>query len=220
MPLLAIAAALALRIVVQRTSLDLLDSLPVAITVQNSGPAPVTARFPQPAEYRLDLTDGSGTVVWTSQAAPTPGASFPVHERRFAPGVSTLVVYAWNQLASGGWSPLAGTYLLKARLLSTGDQPEKSVTVRFVAPLSPGSIAELKAGEVYTIAGMLDASGLQIADARGSARLSHRLMGAPNDATLVARGHVVAGADGTRSFFVERWARLGPPPHPAPVSSS
>jgi hypothetical protein len=200
--------------------MELLDSLPVAVTVENAGSAPRTARFPQPAEYRLDLTDPDGKVLWSTFTSPPEGSpSFPVHTRVFPPGTTTLAVYDWNALLSGGSSPLSGTYVLRVRLLTEDPQPESSVHVRFAAPVSPGSINALKPGEPYTLAGTLDPMRQTLSDERGSAHLARRLLGAPLNAIVVVRGFVTVAQDGTRTFGVERWAPLGPQPVSSPASS-
>lgn len=219
MPLLIAAAALTVKLILQRTSLDLLDSVPIGVTVQNGGAAATTARFEQPTEYRLDLTTDDGTVLWSSPSTAPAASVFPVHARVFSPGATTMAVYVWNGLMTGGFCPPKGSYVLRVRLLTQGTQPESSVRVRFIAPLSPSSISALRLGEAYTISGNLDPGGATIFDERGAANLTRRLVGAPLVVPLVVRGFIALAPDGKRAFAVERWAELRLVPQPAAVSS-
>jgi hypothetical protein len=196
---------------VQRTSLDLLDSLPIAVVVQNATRTISTLRFRQPAEYAVEVAEGD-TVLWSSlPPSPPPGVSYPVHQRQFGPGATTLAVFDWNEQARGGWSPLAGKYEIRVRLLSEESTTPVSVRVAFAPPLSPSSLANLKPDEAYTLAGTLSPSLDVLSDDRGSARLGRKILGAIPGTRLVVRGSAVTHPDGTRTFFWQRWAPYGAP---------
>lgn len=213
MHLLFLAAVLSVKLVVQRSSLDLLDSLPIAVVVQNTAPAPQTLHFTQPAEYAIELRASDGTVIWSTPRAAAPNApAFPVHARTFASGSTTLAVYDWNQLLSDGTSPPAGSYTLRARLVTDKPLAENSIHVTFAPPISPSSLAKLQLGQEFTLAGTLDAQRAVLSDSRGSAMLSHRLVAAPAGAPILVRGFAVVLAGGTRVFTVERWAVLNAQP--------
>jgi hypothetical protein len=195
----------------QRSSFDLLDSVAVSVVVHNPTSNLQLLRFPAPQEDLTEVLDRNGGVIWTSQAAPVPhGVVFPPHRRAFTPGGTTVIVRDWNETASNGWSPLPGTYVVRARLLSEGVQPVGTTTVAFSAPLPPGSLPKLHAGEAVTLGGRLDPSRGILSDADGSALLSRRLIAAPAGRTIVVRGYANDARDGTRTFVVTRWAPLGP----------
>jgi hypothetical protein len=202
---------LALRIDVQRSSLDLLDSLSIGLVVDNVSGSSRTLQFPQPIEYVIEVQD-AGRTIWSSlPASPAPQATFKPHDRNFAPGATPLVFYAWNQVARGGWSPTPGTYVLKARLLNAGTQPMATARVRFVAPLAISAVAALPPNELVTVAGRLDDSRQTLGDGHDSIRLTRRIPSAPVDTKIVVRGSSIAQRDGSRDFAVLRWAVLGPP---------
>ena len=206
MYLLFLLAVLSVKLVVQRSSLDLLDTLPIAVVVQNNGPAAQTIRFTHPVEYAIELRTVDGSTIWSSAVALPPGqAKFPLHARTFAPGSTTLAVYDWNELLRDATSPPAGNYTLRVRLATEKPIAESSVRVTFAHPLSPSALAGLHAGEEYTLAGTLDAQRAAISDERGSATLAQRLFVAPPAVPVFVRGYVVE-KNGTRSFSVERWA--------------
>lgn len=198
----------------QRSSLDLLDSLPIAVVVQNSSAVPQTLHFTRPAEYAIELRAADGTVIWSSPgAAATPQEpAFPAHARTFAPGATTLAVYDWNGLLANGESPPAGSYSLRVRLIVDKRLAESNAPVSFAAPISPSSLSVLHPGEEFTLAGILDAQHAVLSDARGSAPLSHRLIAAPAGAPILVRGFVAVLAGGSRVFTVERWAALSAQP--------
>lgn len=214
------APPLGLSVQVGRTTLDLLDSLDIAVVVHNPGTTLQMLRFPRPVEYEIDVQpQNGGPAVWTSlPASPPPNVTYPVHERSFGPGPTTLVVNDWNQLASGGWSPPAGTYLIRAKLLAQGVAPTSATRVTFTSPLPPSALPALKPGQEVTLAGQLDAVRGILSDPSGSARLSRRLLAAPAGVPVVIRGYAV-DAIGGRTFTFERWARLGPPPPPPPQTA-
>jgi hypothetical protein len=205
--LLFLATVLSVKLLVARASLDLLDSVPISVVVDNASAQPQTIRFAEPAEYAIELVSPNGAVLW-STPLPVRATAFPPHDRTFAPGPTVLAVYDWNDLLAGGWSPPAGSYVLRARLLTEKAIPENAVRVTFAPPLSPSSVAKLKPGADFTLAGTLDAQQAVLADARGSATLSRRLLGAPIASPVLVRGFVAVRPDGTRIFTVERWARL------------
>jgi hypothetical protein len=198
-----------LELKLQRSSFDLLDSLDIALVVRNAAPAAQTLQFSEPAEYAITI-QRDGTTLWGTPTPP-PGVAFSAHRRSFAPGLTTLVVYAWNELARGGWSPMPGSYTLRARLLCDGVQPEASARVVFVPPLPTSALAALPAGDEATFAGKLDATRERLSDASGSISLTRRLALAPVGKTIVVRGAVSVRSDGSRSLEVERWVLLGPP---------
>jgi hypothetical protein len=207
--LLFLAAILSVKLVVQRSSLDLLDSLPIAVVVQNSAATPQTIRFTRPVEYSIELRRSNGDVVWSStRTSPSNEPPFPPHARTFAPGLTTLAVYDWNELLPDGTSPAPGTYVLGVRLATEKPFSESLERVTFAPPVSPSSLGALRTGEDFTLAGTLDAERAVLSDDRGSATLSRRLLGAPADRTVLVRGSAIVKAGGSRVFYVERWAVL------------
>ena len=205
-----------LKVAVQRTTYDLLASLPIAVVVDNPAAITQPLHFPQPAEYSIEVRDRSGTLVWSSQTpVTTPAVPFPAHTRALLPGTTTLAVYDWNALTSGGWSPEAGTYSVTVRLLSSENVPDARAQVRFDPPLSPASVASMRVGDEFTVAGTLSDTRDAIADDRGSATLSHKLLTALPRTRIVVRGFASALRGGTRFFMVERWAPLGQPVKPS-----
>lgn len=213
MHLLLLAALLSVKLVVQRSSLDLLDSLPIAVVVQNSGSTPQTLRFAQPAEYAIELRAADGATIWSTPRSGMPAApGFPAHARTFAPGSTTLAIYDWNQLLADGTSPPAGSYTLRARLTSDKLLAESSVRVTFAPPISPSSLGALRLGEEFTLTGTLDAEKAVLSDPRGSATLSRRLLAAPAGTPILVRGFAAVLAGGARVFSVERWAVVNAQP--------
>lgn len=207
--LIAVSAPpLALSLQTQRTSFDLLDSLPIEVVVHNASPSIQTLTFPQPTEYAIEVLR-DGNVVWTSvPPSPPPTATISEHRRDFTPGATPLVVYDWNEVLRDGNSPVAGAYTVRARLLGGKFQPAATMRVIFAPPLPPGALASLKLGEEVTIAGELDSTHEVLGDDRGSARLSRRLLAAPAGVEIAVRGYASARLDGTRTFTFERWAPL------------
>jgi len=200
------------KLVVERSSLDLLDSLPIAVVVQNSTAVPQTVRFVRPIEYALELRSSTGTVLWSSATRASPsGPAIAPHSRTFAPGATTLAVYDWNELLEDGASPAPGTYALSVRLATEKSLPSSSVRVSFASPISPSSLAALPTGEDVTLSGALDTQRAVLSDSRGSATLARRLVAAPLDTPVLVRGFVVAKPDGTRVFNPERWATASAP---------
>jgi hypothetical protein len=215
--LLVLAAVLSVKLVVQRSSLDLLDSLPIAVVVQNTAATPQTIRFASPAEYALELRTPAGIPLWNSSGSPLPkNVSFPAHIRTFAPGSTTLAVYDWNELLSDGTSPPAGNYVIHVRLVTEKYAMEDSVRVTFALPLSPSSLASLRINQAFTLAGSLDDQRAVLRDSRGSANLSRRLLAAPVETTVLVRGFITAKPGGARVFTVERWAAINAQPTSSP----
>lgn len=200
-----LAAALSLSLQLVRTSFDLLDGVSVEVVVHNDGKRPVSANFPGPSEYELDLQRSSGT-VWTSLVPPPPGAHFPTHARVFMPGPTVLAVYVWNGIASDGTVPAPGTYALRGKLLDTTPS-EATAKVRFISPVPVQAIAKLKEGDVVTIAGSLDDTKLHLTDASGTVTLMRPLKTATNG-TVVIRGYLTERPDHTHAFFIQRWGMM------------
>jgi hypothetical protein len=212
--LLFFAVVLSVKLVVQRSSLDLLDSLPIAVVVQNTAATPQTLHFTRPAEYAIELRAGDGSILWTSPgAAPSANQpTFPAHARTFAPGSTTLAVYDWNALLANGNSPPAGTYTLHAHLIVEKSLAESNVRVTFAPPISPSSLAALRPGQDFTLAGTVDEEHAVLSDARGSALLSRRLLAAPVGTPILVRGFATVLPGGSRVFTVERWAAVNAQP--------
>jgi len=205
-------AHLTISLQIGRTSLDLLDSVSVAVVAHNPGDAILTTKFESPQEDLIEIADRTGSVIWSSAAPPPPrGVAFPPHLRVFVPGTTTVIVRDWNELASAGWSPVAGTYTVRARLLSEKAQPAASATIVLAAPLPPAALPALHAAQVVTLAGTLDAARLVLTGPSGHAPLSRRLIAAPAGVPIVVRGYPTDQRDGTRTFTVTRWAPLGAP---------
>lgn len=213
MHLLILATLLSVKLVVQRSSLDLLDTLPITVVVQNTASTPQTLRFVQPTEYAIELRTPNGTPIWSSPGTTAPnGHAFPVHSRTFAPGSMRLAVYDWNELLTNGTSPPAGTYELRVRLNTDTPLAESAVRVTFEPPVSPSSLSALRVGQEFTLAGTLDSQHAVLFDERGSATLSHRLLAAPAGIAILIRGFAAVLQGGTRVFDVERWAVLSAQP--------
>ena len=199
-----------------RTSYDLLDSLPISVVAHNPGSSMRLVTFPGPDEYQIEVFQDGNPIY--SYPPPRPGATFPPHQRAFTPGPTTIVTNAWNELTSGGWSPKPGTYKIRARVLTAGPSPEASLEVTFGAPLPPGALPALHAGEQVTLLGELDPTKFVLTDPHGSALLAHKLLTAPAGFPIVVRGYAADHPDGTRAFTVVRWAPYGgPPPVPPPA---
>ncbi len=213
MHLIFCAIVLSVKLVVQRSSLDLLDSLPIAVVVQNSASTPQTLHFTQPAEYAIELRAADGSLIWTSPGAAGTAdvPAYPEHARMFAPGSTTLAVYDWNALLSNGNSPPPGGYTLRVRLIVDKPLAGNSIHVTFAPPISPSSLAALHPGQDFTLAGTLDAQHAALSDPRGSAPLSRRLVAAPVGTIILVRGFAAVLAGGSRVFTVERWAMLNVP---------
>jgi len=202
-----------------RDSVDLLDSVAIEVVAHNASSSLRSVRFAQPAEYAIDVLSGS-QVIWTSlPPSPAPGATVPVHSRSFATGPTPMVLYEWNALASGRWSPLPGAYTVRVTLLDDA-RPTASVGITFARPLPTTALEKLKPGEEVTLGGRLDALRGTLSDANGSVRLTRRLLPAPPDFPVVLRGSATDHPDGSRTFTVDRWAPLGgPPPMPTPAAT-
>ncbi len=199
-------AALTLSLQLQRATFDILDAVNIEVVAHNSGKAPVSATFPAPAEYTIDLLRGSD-IVWTTLRSQPPGAHFPPHGRSFTPGPNVLTIYIWNGLAADGTAPPPGEYTLRARMLTSGAQPEATMPVRFISTVPVAAVEKLKEGDEVTISGTLDAAKGRLTDQTGTIPLTRRLTGAPA-ATIAVRGYVTAAPDRSMAFFVERWAPL------------
>jgi len=200
------AAALTLSLQLQRSTFDILDAVNIEVVAHNSGKAPVSATFPAPAEYEIDLLRGS-EVVWTTLRPLAPGAHFPAHGRSFMPGPSVLTVYIWNGLAGGGTALPPGEYTLRARMLTSGTQAEATLPVRFINTVPVAAVEKLKDGDEVTISGTLDAGKNHLTDQSGTIALMRKLTAAPA-ATIAVRGYLTTASDRTKGFFVERWAPL------------
>jgi hypothetical protein len=203
-------AALTLSVQLQRGSYDLLDDVNVEVAAHNSAKAPVTVKFAKPAEYRVEVLH-DGRVVWHSADIEPPDVTFPVHERTFLPGPTVLVIYAWNDLTADGLAIAPGSYTIRAQLLGRGVEPQAQTTAQFIAPIPISAVTKLRAGDVVTIAGHVDASLQTLHDATGSMKLSRRLLGAGN-ALVVVRGYLTTLPGDTNVFSVVRWARLSTSP--------
>lgn len=200
------AAALTLSLQLQRATFDILDAVNIEVVAHNSGKAPVSATFPSPSEYEIDLLHGSD-VVWTSLRPQPPGAHFPAHGRSFMPGPSVLAVFVWNALAADGAAPAPGVYTLRARMLTSGTQPEATVPLRFINTVPVAAVDKLKDGDEVTISGTLDATKSRLTDQTGSIQLMRKLTAA-SQSTIAVRGYLTTAPDHAKGFFVERWAPL------------
>ncbi|MDE2482550.1 MAG: hypothetical protein KGN02_10210 [bacterium] len=199
-------AAITLSLQIARTTLDPLDGVNIEVAVHNTRSTPETVTFPQPQEYAIDVLRGTKVIFSTLRPEP-PGVTFPPHARTLPPGPSVLVVYIWNALADDGGAPGAGTYTVRARLLGEHVEAQAQTTIRFTEPTPVSALAKLKLGDEVTIAGRLDAGKTVLSDSTGSITLGHRLSAAP-DAPICVRGYVTKRLDGSRGFYVERWAPL------------
>jgi hypothetical protein len=200
------AAALTLSLQLQRASFDVLDAVNIEVVAHNSGKAPLTATFPSPVEYEIDLMRGSD-VVWTTLRPQPPGSHIPPHERTLRPGPSVLSVFVWNGLACDGTAPSPGEYTLRARMLTSGSQAETTLPVRFINAVPVAAVEKLKQGDEVTIAGTLDAGKNRLTDQTGTVLLMRKLPAASQ--TIVAvRGYLTTAPDHATGFFVERWAPM------------
>lgn len=201
------AAALTLSLQLQRTTFDVLDAVNIEVVAHNPGKAPVSATFPAPVEYELDLLHGSD-VVWTTLRPQPPSAThFPPHGRSFMPGPSVLTVYIWNGLAANGTALAPGDYTLRARMLTTGTQAEATIPIRFINSVPVAAVEKLREGDEVTISGTLDAGKNHLTDQTGSILLMRKLSAA-SQGTIAVRGYLTTASDRTKGFFVERWAPL------------
>lgn len=214
-----VAPALGVSVQVRRESLDLLGSLAIEVVVRNPSSAPLTATFAGPTEYAIEVWHGR-TRLWSS--APEHPPVVTTHRRAFAPGATALVVYDWNALAAGGFSPNPGTYRVRVRLLDSAPV-DATAAIRFAPPYPVAGLAQLPPGRVVTIGGRLNAAHTAIADATGRIALARGIPSAPTDRAVVLRGYTMHAIGGALRFVVRRWAPLGVPPpatpQPAPTSS-
>jgi hypothetical protein len=199
-------AAITLSLQLQQTSFDLLDGVSIALAMHNSAGAPAIVKFLQPAEYQIQVLHGSD-VIWTTQTVNPENTTFPVHTHRFVSGPSVLVVYIWNALEANGTSPSPGTYTVRARLMGEGVTPEATAKVRFAEPFPASGLGTLKANDVVTIAGTLDATKQILTDSSGSVTLAKRLLTAP-DGTIAVRGYLLRRVGRPDVFYVQRWAPM------------
>ena len=195
---------------IQRNSLDLLDTIAIAVVLDNTGSTPVPVRFALPSEYVIDVLHDK-TTIWSSLPSKPPTASFPIHTRSLLPGTNTLAIYDWNEVARDGTSPGPGAYLVRVRLLDVGAQPVATTSVRFVAPTPISAIAKLPIGDAITVAGHLDALRGILTDATGSTKLPQRLLRAPLDAPVAVRGTITTDRSGARYLTIIRWAPMSAP---------
>ena len=209
------AAALTLSLQVSRSTFDVLDAVNIEVVAHNPNKQAVSATFPEPAEYEIDLMRGSA-VLWSSLRPLAPGTKFPAHARSFMPGPSVLAVFIWNGLANDGTAPPPGEYTVRARMLDAGNQPQATMPVHFINTVPVMAVAKLKEGDEVTISGTLDANKSRLSDASGTIPLMRKLTGAPQ-ATVAVRGYLTTAPDHTKEFFVERWAPVSENPA-APVS--
>lgn len=215
--------ALTVTVQAQRTSLDLLDSLPIVVIAHNPAAHVATVQFPAPAEYAVDVTRDGKTLWSVGPAPPPPGVTFPPHQRAFTPGPTTIVVLDWNELTTANFSPLPGTYAVTARLLTASPPPPATMKVTFAPPLPPSALPSLKAGESVTLLGTVDATHSVLTGETGaSAPLNRKLIAAPPGVPILVRGYATDNPNGTRVFTMTRWAAYGAPlplstPTPAPI---
>lgn len=201
-----LAAALSLSLQLVRTSFDMLDGVSVEVIVHNPQTHPVTATFPAPSEYELDLTDGKKQ-LWTTLQAPPPGAHFPAHTHVFMPGPTVLAIYVWNGVLADGSVPAPGTYRFRARLLDVSAPPEAFASVHFIKPVPVSALAKLKLGDEVTIAGTLAGDSMHLTDSTGTVALMRKLANAAKG-TVVIRGYIVERPDHTRAFYIKRWGMM------------
>lgn len=211
------AAALTLSLQLQRATYDILDAVNIEVVAHNPSKVPVNATFPLPAEYELDLIRGS-QVVWTSLHPLPPTAHFPPHSRALMPGPSVLAVFIWNGVTSDGTALAPGEYTLRARMLTSGSQPETTLPIHFINTVPVAAVEKLKEGDEVTISGTLDAGKGRLTDQTGTIALMRRLTAAPQT-PIAVRGYWTTALDRTKAFFVERWAPM-PENFSTPVSTS
>ncbi len=204
------AAALTLSLQLQRSTFDVLDAVNIEVVAHNPNKQPVTASFPAPAEYEIDLMRGS-QVLWSSLRPQTPPAQFPPHARSFMPGPNVLAIFIWNGLANDGTAPPPGEYTVRARMLDAGSQPQATLRLHFINAVPVMAVTKLKEGDEVTISGTLDASKSRLSDASGTIPLMRKLAGAPQT-TIAVRGYLTTAPDRTKGFFVERWAPVSENP--------
>ncbi len=201
-----LAAALSLSLQLVRTSFDMLDGVSVEVIVHNPESHPVTATFPAPAEYELDLTDGKKR-LWTTLQAPPPGVRFPAHTHVFMPGPTVLAIYVWNGALGDGSIPAPGTYRFRAKLLDTSPPADAFTSVHFIKPVPVSALSKLKVGDEVTIAGTLARDGMHLTDSTGTVALMRRLANATKG-MVVIRGYIVERPDHTLAFYVKRWGMM------------
>jgi hypothetical protein len=209
-------APIGLTVQTHRESLDLLDGVFIEVVAHNPSSAIRTVEFAQPTEYEIDVSR-NGERLWSSlPASPPPGQTYVPHTRAFNAGATPVVIYDWNEVTSDRWSPLPGTYKVRATLLTSG-RPSATIDVVFAPPLPTTALLKLKPNEAVTMAGRLDATRKILTDSTGSVVLT-RGIPAPPDLPIVVRGYATDHPDGSRTFTFQRWASLGGPlPTPAPM---
>jgi len=198
----------AIALSVRQTTYDPLDAVDITLFVRNGDAKPYVAHFAQTGEY----------TIWLGTDAPderelwrAPAGAGAAHARTFLPGTTTLVTYEWNGVLADGSAPAAGDYALRAALPLAGSATAAAaMRLRIVAPLPVSGLA-LTGTRVVTISGTLDAAGATLTDASGSVALARRIRNAPAGATIDVRGAMAQQPDGTRAFFIERWAPVERP---------
>ncbi|MDQ6929469.1 MAG: BsuPI-related putative proteinase inhibitor [Candidatus Eremiobacteraeota bacterium] len=212
--LLGASGPLAVRVDVQRASLDLLDPVSFVISVINSSARPVVAEFPTAALYDIAVTKGRQDVWRWSNGHVCAQVRHPY---TFAPGRTLLGTYVWDGLAAAR-SLGAGDYRATIYLGDERYHPRADVPLRFALPLPIAALAKLPPNAEVTIAGTLhpEDTALDLVDPSGAVRLSRRIAMQAPGGTFVVRGFLTK-ASGESLLSIDRWARAFDNVEPTPA---
>ena len=200
------SSPLSLRIETKRASLDLLDPVPIVISVINSSKAPVTAHFSSAQTYDIRVASVQGAELWRWSA--THMSAQVLRTERFAPGKTTLATYIWGGTLDDGRSLAAGAYTLRVSLTDGTYHPSIEIPLRFDTPLPVRGALQLPLNAAATIAGTLRAkgNGFELVDSSGAIQLSKRIAGLNPEGTFIVRGYLTR-ENGDILLTVDRWAR-------------
>ena len=209
-----------LSIQVKRATLDLLDDTSFVIIVDNAGTHPLALRFASPNEYTIALL-ADGKTVWQSIPAYNGITTIPGHQKTLFPGAHPLVTYDWNGILGNGLAPHAGTYTLRATLLTEQNQQSVTVPIRLSLPLPISALERVHDGTPVTISGVLSPDSQMLTDPTGHVLLFRKLFSGVHPGEIViARGYMQRPRGGTESFLVSRFAPLAliaPTPNASPT---
>ena len=209
-----------LSIQIKRASLDLLDDTSFVIVVDNAGTRPLALRFASPNEYTLELLR-DGKTVWHSIPAFNGIATIPGHQKTLFPGAHPLVTYDWNGILGNGLAPHAGTYALRATLLTEHNQQSVTVPLHLSLPLPISALQHIHDGVPVTVSGVLSPNSQMLSDPTGNVLLFRKIFsGVLPGEVVIARGYMQRPRGGTASFLVSRFAplaRVAPKPNASPT---
>jgi len=198
------SSPLSLRIELKRSSLDLLDPIPIVISVVNNTKGTVTATFASAQLYDIRIASAKGAELWRWSA--THMSAQVLRTQDFAPGKTILATYVWDGTLADGRSLGPGTYTLRVWLVDRKYHPSAEMPIRLATPLPVHAALALPLNTAATIAGPLrtKANVFELADSSGAIELSKR-MGRSPQGVFIVRGYLTK-ANGNVLFTVDRWA--------------